>query len=221
MGNDGGSIPRRIELVKEKQKNVKQNPDIERSAAWLHCALSKQPLEQPVVSDALGKLYNQDAVIEFLLDKSAYGDGDKICSYIQSSKDIIKLTLVPNPGCDDVQSNNDATTMGNLDKDIKGRFNCPISMKEMNGKHRFVYLRTCGCVFAEQALKEIHAKECCGKAFTTADIVVLNPTKEEIEPIKKALEVQRLQLKAEKVGGIIEEALSLFPSPFAYRIHLE
>jgi hypothetical protein len=41
MGNDGGSIPRRIELVKEKQKDVKLNPDLERAATWLHCALSK------------------------------------------------------------------------------------------------------------------------------------------------------------------------------------
>ena len=41
MGNDGGSIPRRIELVKEKQKEVKVNPDLERVAAWFYCALSK------------------------------------------------------------------------------------------------------------------------------------------------------------------------------------
>jgi hypothetical protein len=41
MGNDGGSIPRRIELVKEKQKDVKQNPNLQREAAWFYCALSK------------------------------------------------------------------------------------------------------------------------------------------------------------------------------------
>jgi hypothetical protein len=41
MGNDGGSIPRRIELVKEKPKDVKFNPDLERIAAWFYCALSK------------------------------------------------------------------------------------------------------------------------------------------------------------------------------------
>jgi hypothetical protein len=41
MGNDGGSIPRRIELVKEKKKETIQNPDIERRALWFYCALSK------------------------------------------------------------------------------------------------------------------------------------------------------------------------------------
>jgi hypothetical protein len=41
MGNDGGSIPRRIELVKEKAKDIKLNPDLERIALWMYCQLSK------------------------------------------------------------------------------------------------------------------------------------------------------------------------------------
>ncbi|CAO3695882.1 unnamed protein product [Rhizopus microsporus] len=69
MGNDGGSF--------QDARDVKINPDLERIAAWLHCALSKLPLEQPVVSCGLGKLYNQNAIIEYLLDRNAYGDGDK------------------------------------------------------------------------------------------------------------------------------------------------
>lgn len=179
MGNDGGSIPRRIELVKEKAKNIILNPDLERAAAWLYCALSKVScsthlyhdlivadgmnqllLEQPVVSDGLGKLYNQDAIIEYLLDPSIYGDGDKICSHITSLKDTTKLNLTPNPAYNEKDSHLDSTTMGSLDRDLKSKFVCPISMKEMNGKHRFVYLDTCGCVFAEQAMKEIPSKEC-------------------------------------------------------------
>ncbi|KAG0165998.1 hypothetical protein DFQ28_007977 [Apophysomyces sp. BC1034] len=203
MGNDGGSIPRRIELVKEKQRDVKLNPDLERIAAWFHCALSKahmsmdqQPLEQPIVACGLGKLYNQDAVIEYLLDKSAYGDGDRICSHISSIKDTVKLTLTPNPAYND----SDATTMGHLDKDIKSRFICPISMKEMNGKHRFVYLDTCGCVFAEQALKEIPSKECvsCGKSFEANNNILINPAKEELESMKVILEEKKAKIKAEK-----------------------
>lgn len=69
----------------------------------------------------------------------------------------MKLNLTVNPSYNE---NNDATTMGHLDKEIKSKFICPISMKEMNGKHRFVYLDTCGCVFAEQSLKEVKSKEC-------------------------------------------------------------
>lgn len=44
MGNDGGSIPRRIELVKEKARELKLNPELERAAVWLYCALSKVDL---------------------------------------------------------------------------------------------------------------------------------------------------------------------------------
>lgn len=117
-------------------------------------------LEQPVVSCGLGKLYNQDAIIEYLLDPTIYGDGDKICSHITSLKDTVKLNLTPNPAYNEKESNADSTTMGNLERHVKSKFICPISMKEMNGKHRFAYLDTCGCVFAEQALKEIPSKEC-------------------------------------------------------------
>ncbi|KAG2224147.1 hypothetical protein INT45_000162 [Circinella minor] len=200
MGNDGGSIPRRIELVKEKQKQVKINPDLERIAAWFYCALSKQPLQTPIVSCGLGKLYNQDAIIEYLLDKNAYGDGDKICSHISSPKDTVKLTLTPNPSFDESKSIKDSTTMGHLDKEIKSRFICPISMKEMNGKHRFVYLDTCGCVFAEQSLKEVKSKECisCGKPFEPENMIVINPNKEELDNMKIVMKEKKAKAKAEK-----------------------
>lgn len=39
-----------------------------------------------MVSCALGKLYNKDAMIEFLLDRSIFGDGEKICGHIRSLK---------------------------------------------------------------------------------------------------------------------------------------
>ena len=46
----------------------------------------QRKLQEPVVSCALGKLYNKDSIIEYLLDKSAYGDGQKICGHIRSLK---------------------------------------------------------------------------------------------------------------------------------------
>ncbi|KAI8647458.1 Rtf2 RING-finger-domain-containing protein [Parasitella parasitica] len=200
MGNDGGSIPRRIELVKEKAKNIILNPDLERAAAWLYCALSKLLLEQPVVSDGLGKLYNQDAIIEYLLDPSIYGDGDKICSHITSLKDTTKLNLTPNPAYNEKDSNLDSATMGSLDRDLKSKFVCSVSMKEMNGKHRFVYLDTCGCVFAEQAMKEIPSRECvtCGKPFESQNVIVINPTKEEQEAMRKVMEEKKAKAKMER-----------------------
>ncbi|RUO96966.1 Rtf2 RING-finger-domain-containing protein [Jimgerdemannia flammicorona] len=250
MGNDGGSIPKRTELVKEKQKEVRPDQNVQQVACWFFCALSKvcselydlvnycsspaptlhrpdlreqRPLESPVVSCALGKLYNRDAIIEYLLDRTAYGDGDRICSHIDSIKDVRTLTLTPNPTFNDTEN---GPTIANHDLGLTSRFVCPLSLKEMNGKQRFVYLETCGCVFSEQALKEVPSDECvsvsqqfcyyvrgdgklkvegvgskymCGVAFKPENIIVINATRsEEIEGMKAVMEEKKARAKAEK-----------------------
>jgi len=57
-----------------------------RNAVTLVLILSKRLLQEPIVSCALGKLYNKDAILEYLLDKSSYGDGEVICGHIRSLK---------------------------------------------------------------------------------------------------------------------------------------
>lgn len=72
MGADGGSIPRRDELVKTKRA---RNPDAEKEqeearvrARWTRCALTLVPLCTPVAVDkALGYMFNKDALIRALL----------------------------------------------------------------------------------------------------------------------------------------------------------
>ena len=46
----------------------------------------QKPLQEPIVSCALGKLYNKDAILEYLLDKSVYGEGEEVCGHIKSLK---------------------------------------------------------------------------------------------------------------------------------------
>jgi hypothetical protein len=75
-------------------------------------------------------------------------------------KDITKLNLTENPAFDESRESKDRSTVGSLEQEATSRYICPISMKEMNGKHRFQYLETCGCVFSEQALKEVPGSEC-------------------------------------------------------------
>ena len=48
---------------------------------------------QPVVLDQIGKLYNKVAILEFLLDRTSYGDGESICGYIRSMKVSYQLWL--------------------------------------------------------------------------------------------------------------------------------
>ncbi|KAF9111102.1 hypothetical protein BGX27_005392 [Mortierella sp. AM989] len=196
MGCDGGSIPKRDELVKQKQKQVKIDQNILNRIHWFSCALSKKPLSAPVVSCGLGKLYNRDAILEFLLDRNAYGDGDLICNHIKSIKDVVTLTLETNPSFTEGQSG----SLTNHDQEPVSHYICPITMKEMNGKHRFVYLDTCGCVMSEQAMKEVPSKTCikCTKPFEQFNVIVLNPKSEELDDMKMALLEKQVRIQAEK-----------------------
>jgi len=65
MGADGGSIPSRSEVVKERRKDGDVKID-----KWAVCNLSKKRLEEPIVVDKYGNLFNKTAVIEHLLDKT-------------------------------------------------------------------------------------------------------------------------------------------------------
>ncbi|KAG5640595.1 hypothetical protein DXG03_007992 [Asterophora parasitica] len=226
MGNDGGSIPDRRDLVKNKPK-VRMNENITRKllmtggkaeqadkanqtrARWFFCALSKRKLQEPVVSCALGKLYNKDSIIEYLLDKSAYGDGETICGHIRSLKDLKKLTLSPNPA---------RTPSPTSDPSISEhpQFICPLTLKEMNGLQPFVYLGPCGCVFSHAGLKAVAppsssadseaekelalCPQCASKYDPTQDIITLNPLADEEDVLRFAMERRRLlePVKAKK-----------------------
>lgn len=59
--------------------------------AWRTELTYQRPLTRPVVLDPLGKLYNKDAVLEFFLDRTRYGDGDKICGYLKG----VKVSYLP------------------------------------------------------------------------------------------------------------------------------
>ncbi|TPX60961.1 hypothetical protein PhCBS80983_g01454 [Powellomyces hirtus] len=187
MGCDGGSIPRRDELVKTKKAAERADPRMQLIVNWFFCALSKQALVQPVVADALGKLYNKDAILEYLLNKSGFGDGDLICKHITSFKDVVTLNLTPNPLFTTDSELPSATVLGNIDeRPMVSRFVCPITSREMNGKHRFSYLAGCGCVLSEQALKNVPTATClkCNKTFAPDDVIPINPTQPQ--------EIQRL-----------------------------
>jgi hypothetical protein len=90
----------------------------------------------------------------------------------------------------------------------------------MNGTQPFVYLSTCGCVLSQAGLKAVSAsaspkeketagEECkankslslcpqCAKKYSTEDVVLLNPSPEEEETLRFALERKRLQEPTKK-----------------------
>ncbi|KAG9034121.1 hypothetical protein FRB95_013766 [Tulasnella sp. JGI-2019a] len=221
MGNDGGSIPDRRDLVKNKPKAEQADKNNQTIAVWFFCALSKRPLQEPVVSCALGKMYNKDAILEYLLDKSAYGDGANICGHIKSLKDVKTLRLTLNPTSD--PSSDEAFR--------HAQFICPLTLKEMSGSLPFVYLTTCGCVFSTAGLKAVSSpspsssssgatppladgttvdspdvssnttEPCpqCAKPFSrSADVRTINPGPEEQEQMREKMIIAAAEAKLAK-----------------------
>ncbi|KAF1391941.1 replication termination factor 2 [Sander lucioperca] len=197
MGCDGGTIPKRHELVKAPKKVEKVDKNAELAAQWKYCALSQEKLRRPIVACELGRLFNKDAIIEYLLDKTAERPNTQTVAHIRGIKDIKELNLTDNPEWEGERRN----TKGDRYEDFNcGMFICPVVGLEMNGKHRFCYLQTCGCVFSDRALKEIKTDIChkCGDAFKNEDVVVLNGTKEEVEKLREKMEERRTKAKTKK-----------------------
>lgn len=169
MGNDGGSIPKRAEMVKTKAKQAQiDDPEEILKAKWTSCFLSKEPLERPVVACGLGRLYNKEAVVKYLLSRESNPE----MHHITSLKHIFPVNL----------------TDSNVTE--SPYFGCPLTGREMNGKCRFVVVRGCGCVFAEQAFRELSADG--GKCLVCEkegqmDIIPLYGKAEEIEELRSKL----------------------------------
>ena len=157
MGNDGGSIPRRREVVKQKKKEQhKESYEIAKAKSSL-CALGKDQLTEPLAFCKLGLLYNKEEVIKRLIEKNM----PKAFRHIRKLKDV---------------------------KDIKANFKiqadgtkvivCPVSQHELNGFHPFMAVWGCGCVFSEDAFKELKVCDTCincgAKIEKKSDIISLN-----------------------------------------------
>ena len=57
MGCDGGTIPKRHELVRTKKKPEEKDKVSDLASKWQYCALSNQPLKEPIVACELGRYF--------------------------------------------------------------------------------------------------------------------------------------------------------------------
>ncbi|KAI9681802.1 MAG: hypothetical protein M1829_000547 [Trizodia sp. TS-e1964] len=187
MGNDGGSIPTRRELVKEAARNpttteLKSSQQEAQSYHWSTCPLSHQPLHQPVVSDSSGKLYNKDAVLEFLLPASSSTPGrsksdneEVLEGRVRSLRDVVELRFeVEKAEAVGKREARDGalTRQRGLEKWV-----CPITRKELGPGVKALYLVPCGHVFSESAIKEVSGDVClqCNAPFTSQNIIPILP----------------------------------------------
>lgn len=177
MGCEGGSIPKRTDVVKVKGKAEKIDESEVLKTLWTCCFLSKKPLERPVVACKLGRLYNKDSIVMYLLNSRQDQElSDPVLkaemNHIKSMKNVTTCKLI------------------NSKQPDSPYFACPISDREMNGRSKFYFTKTCGCILSEQALRQFPSTKNClvcdRKDFEgERDLVVLYPKIEEIERIRR------------------------------------
>ena len=195
MGCDGGSIPKRSELVKTKSR-PSTTEKLENSVFWNHCYLSGDPLSVPVSTCSRGKLYNKEALLHYLLKRAEdqVPPEDDPIPHIKSFKDLVKLNLCENTSFEEP----DNVIAGNTVNRGQSRFICPVTRSEMNGRLKFVYLKGCGCVMSEQALEQVKSECClsCGRVRMENDVVALCP-----EPLVDDNKVATMSSAEKKVSA--------------------
>jgi Rtf2 RING-finger len=155
MGNDGGTIVKRLDIVKLRNdgSDAKVDPAILAKVRATTCSLSHQPLRIPIVADRIGNLYNKDSILKYLISKSdSQGESDvgkkadRIAGHIRGLKDVQTLKPTENSAC------KNSTKKSEQDEDKPAPFICPLNQREMNGRHRFIYIRQCGCMMSSSGL---------------------------------------------------------------------
>lgn len=86
--------------------------------------------------------------MEGLLDRSTLPES---AQHIKSLKDVKNLNLTRNPAFD----GNKAKKGDCYTDEGRSPYICPVIGLEMNGKYKFCFLWSCGCVMSERALKEV------------------------------------------------------------------
>lgn len=193
MGNDGGSIPTRRELVKEAAKNpsttaLKESAAEKQDFYWTTDPLSNKPLRPPIVSDCSGKLYSKQSILEYLLPadddegKARKVDQEKvIAGTVKSLKDVVEVKFHSEGEENGTEKNGDGAG--------KERWVCPITSKVLGPGAKAVYLVPCGHAFTADGVKMVKDGQCvtCGERYAENDVIPIIPTKEE--------DVARLQLR--------------------------
>ena len=176
MGADGGSIPRRAEMVKTKAKTEVLDDSEILKTQWTCCYISKKPLEKPIVACSLGRLYNKESVVLYLMNKDeTEASLAAELVHIKSLKSLINCNLTTSKSSSD-----------------SPYFACPVTGREMNGKSKFFVTKLCGCILSEQALNQFPDSKTClvceRKDFDAQkDLIPLYPKGEELEKLRAGI----------------------------------
>lgn len=126
---------------------------------WSTCPLSHQPLKEPVVSDSSGKLYNKDAILEFLLPAGdgtpgvSKSDNEEVLEgRVRSLRDVVQVKFQ--------SEERDAVEKSEKTSSEGPKWVCPITNKALGPGVKAVYLVPCGHAFLESAVREVSGDKC-------------------------------------------------------------
>ena len=180
---------------------------------YFNCSLTEEMLdstiEDGIVVDLIGNLYNKEAVLKCLQRKAVEKTPLPMrIEHVTGLKALVTCKFHKKEGeakekmnkrnKDDVHKNNNSfrPTIE------KGVFSCPLTGLDFNGKTKFVVLRPSGVVVSEKAIRE--AKESCeemndGVSLKDAPpFIPINPTGDVLEAMKEQLEKENLMKKEKK-----------------------
>merc|ERR1712066_590682 len=101
-------------LVKYKKRKLIENPHDKRASNYAFCQLSAHKLKRPIIASRMGRLFNKQDAIEYLLDRGGQE---------------------PKPGeVDKLPDNRNYKTTEEDDREVTNAFPfiCPITGYEMN-----------------------------------------------------------------------------------------
>ena len=163
MGNDGGAIPKRIDIVKKKERKTKADnvSNVQQKATC--CAFSKVKFDPPLAVCKKGRIFNKRDILKAMIDKNLPEE----YKYIRKLKNIVEI----NPDC--------------LSKSQSGQWiiRCPITLDEYNGFNHFAILRKCGCIFSQKAIDKL---QLVGKSFKCPNCQLFNK-KEHVVELNQAI----------------------------------
>ncbi|VWU52158.1 replication termination factor, putative [Hepatocystis sp. ex Piliocolobus tephrosceles] len=180
MGGDGGSLPQRVDLVRVKNKKLKESTgslgyekntlvtisDNKYSKNELkkyyfsHCAISQETLKEPFFCCRLGYLYNKEHVLQLLLFKKKKKKKRKNTlyeqfSHINSLKDLVLCKNKLNE---------------------ENKIICLLSNEIINIFAGAICLFSCGCIFSKKVFNKINVPNdnlciICNKKYKTSDVI--------------------------------------------------
>jgi len=172
MGGDGGTLG-----VIRKYAPYAPSSEAKADAAsrrWnvgsgeFFCAISQEPLREPVVACRLGILYNKEALILKMLEKTLDAD---LFGHIRTLRDVVQCKFTLNPGRNQRNGSSSKTC---------AQYMCPVTQVEMTGGERFCVLVPSGRIVSLRALKKL--PDLC-KGETTIELF---PRDDDIEQRRAA-----------------------------------